>query len=76
MSRISRQTPKRETPADCLTIEEFCLRNRISRQFYYDLREKGHGPAEIRLGSRRVLISKEAADEWRRVMQSTGGVGE
>jgi predicted DNA-binding transcriptional regulator AlpA len=68
MSRVSRQTPKRETPADCLSIEEFCLRNRISRQFYYMLREKGQGPTEIRLGAR-VLISKEAADEWRRRMQ-------
>jgi hypothetical protein len=69
MSRYSRQTPKQEMPADCMTIGEFCLRNRFSRQFYYVLRAKGQGPTEIRLGAR-VLISREAADEWRYRMQS------
>jgi hypothetical protein len=49
----------------CLTIEEFCQRHRISITFYYKLRSLGQAPAEMRLGTR-VLISKEAAEEWRR----------
>jgi excisionase family DNA binding protein len=53
-----------------LTIEEFCARNRISKQFYYKLRAKGQAPTEMRLGTR-VLISKEAAEEWRRRLQTT-----
>jgi predicted DNA-binding transcriptional regulator AlpA len=72
MSRVSRQAPKTELPPDCMRIEEFCERNRISRQFYYLLRERGQGPTEIRLGGR-VLISKEAADEWRRQLSDAEG---
>lgn len=68
MSRFSRRQPRPESPADCLSIEEFCARHRISKQFYYKLRAEGRGPTEIRLGSR-VLISKEAAEDWRRRMQ-------
>lgn len=56
--------PRSELPGDCYTIEEFCQRNRISKQFYYKLRAKGQTPAEMRFGTR-VLITKEAATEWR-----------
>jgi hypothetical protein len=50
---------------DCLTVAEFAKRHRISVQMYYKLRGQGLTPAEIRLGTR-VLISKEAAERWRR----------
>lgn len=55
---------KRDDDVDLLTIPEFCRRNRISRNFYYQLQRAGIGPQETRLLSR-VLISKAAAESWR-----------
>jgi hypothetical protein len=51
--------------ADAYSIHEFCERHRISLQLYYKLRQKRLTPVEFRVGTR-VLISKEAAAEWRR----------
>jgi hypothetical protein len=49
---------------DSYSIAEFCRRNSISRGHYYNLRAAGTGPQEKRaLG--RVLVSREAAQEWR-----------
>lgn len=59
--------PSHDEPRDSMTVNEFCARNRISKQFYYKLRARGDGPTEMRLGSR-VLISKEEAADWRRRM--------
>jgi hypothetical protein len=59
--------PIHDEPGDSMTVNEFCARNRISKQFYYKLRARGDGPVEMRLGSR-VLISKEEAADWRRRM--------
>jgi hypothetical protein len=67
MSRVRKPRPK--VAGDCLTIDEFCLRNRISKQFYYKLRAMGQTPIESRLGAK-VLITKEAAEEWRRNLLS------
>lgn len=47
------------------TIAEFCEAHRISRAHYFNLKNKGQGPREMRLGTR-VVISGEAAAEWRR----------
>jgi hypothetical protein len=49
---------------DAYSIEEFCRRHSISRGSYYNLRAAGTGPREKRVMTR-VLISKEAALEWR-----------
>lgn len=50
------------------TIKEFCTYARISRTFYYDLRRKGKGPAETRIGSR-VLISRDTAKDWLKALE-------
>jgi hypothetical protein len=47
------------------TIDEFCETHRISRAFYYKLRGERRAPREMRAGAR-VLISVEAAADWRR----------
>jgi hypothetical protein len=47
------------------TIAGFCRRHKISPAFYYLLRKRGEGPAEMVVGRRR-LISYEAATAWRR----------
>jgi len=43
------------------SINEFCAAIRISRATYYNLPER---PREMRVGPRRILISRQAAEEW------------
>lgn len=47
---------------DAFTVDEFCKRNRFSVQAFYKHRSKM--PKTFNIGTR-VLISKEAAAEWR-----------
>lgn len=47
------------------TIEAFCEAHGFSRAHYFNQAKEGRGPRVMRVGSR-VLISKEAAAEWRR----------
>jgi hypothetical protein len=47
------------------SISEFCKSHRISESFYFKLKKQGRGPREMRVGDR-VLISLEAAADWRR----------
>lgn len=47
------------------TIDEFCHAHRISRAHFYNLQKGGTAPRTMRLGAR-VLISSEAAADWRR----------
>jgi hypothetical protein len=55
---------KKRTDLDAYSIEEFCRRHSISRATYYNLKLAGKAPREGHaLG--RVLITKEAALEWR-----------
>jgi len=57
-----------DTEPDAYSIDEFCRRNSLSRQFLYVLWDRGEGPRFMRVGTRR-LISREAAAEWRRKME-------
>jgi hypothetical protein len=49
---------------DAFSIAQFCWRHNISESFYHKLRTQGRAPRLLRLGGR-VLITKEAAAEWR-----------
>lgn len=49
-------------------IPEFCRRHRLGVATYYKLPPEQR-PREIRIG-RKVLISREAAAEWRRRMEA------
>jgi hypothetical protein len=51
-------------------IREFCAAHRISESMYYKLRDHGLGPREARALSK-VLITAEAAAEWRRQREAT-----
>ena len=53
-------------------IVEFCKLHGISRAHFYNLRKLGLGPLEMNCGGRR-LISIEAASDWRRQLERTGG---
>ncbi len=51
------------------TIAEFCLKERISRAAYYDLRKRGLGPDEFQIpGTRIKRITPEAHAAWRERM--------
>jgi predicted DNA-binding transcriptional regulator AlpA len=50
---------------DSFTIPEFCARNGISRSLLYKIWDEGKGPRRMNVGAR-TLISREAAEEWRR----------
>ena len=49
---------------DAYSIPEFCRRHGFSQSFYFAEAREGRGPRVMRVGAR-VLISKEAAAEWR-----------
>ena len=50
------------------SIDEFCASHDICRATLYNLWRAGNGPRSMRVGSR-VLISVEAASDWRRQME-------
>jgi hypothetical protein len=50
---------------EVFTIEEFCKAHSFSRAHYFNLRNRGEGPRVMHVG-KRVLISREAAADWRR----------
>lgn len=54
----------------CFTISEFCREHgNMSRPLLYRLWDEGRGPRRMQVG-RRVLITREAAEDWRRQMES------
>jgi excisionase family DNA binding protein len=57
-------------PETCTyTIAQFCKRVGISDRTYHALNERREGPPIIRVG-RKVLIRKEAAEQWLRARES------
>lgn len=62
----------RETPApiekNVYTISEFCELHSISQSFYHKYKDRK--PKELRLQGR-VVITKEAAKEWREKMEAS-----
>jgi hypothetical protein len=61
----ARAPPADDNGFDVYTIKTFCRRHMISVSFYFKLRQQGLGPQTMKLG-KRVLVSKEAANQWRR----------
>ena len=51
------------------SVTEFCRDHGISRGLFYNLMRDGLGPRTMKVG-RRTLISCEAAQEWRRRMET------
>jgi len=59
----------------CYTVQEFCEAHRVSRALLYRLIADNLGPRLMKAG-RRTLISREAAEDWRRQMERTTVVQE
>ena len=55
--------------ADAFSLTKFCRRHGISVQMYYKLANQGLAPKTFNVGTR-VLVSKEAAADWRRVREA------
>lgn len=55
-------------PRSAFTIKEFCQAHRLSEAMYFKLRAAGLGPREMR-AMRKVTISIEAAEQWRRARE-------
>jgi excisionase family DNA binding protein len=49
---------------NAFSIKEFCDAYGISKPTYYRMAARGEAPQVIRVGSRRVLIPKAAAEAW------------
>jgi hypothetical protein len=60
-------------PTSLLTLEEFCLRNRMARVTFHKLQREGRAPAIIRLSAQLVRISVEAEREWRMRLSAPSG---
>lgn len=56
------------TPIAAYTIKEFCDAHGFSIAFYYVLKKRKEAPREMKLG-RRILISAEAAADWRKTRE-------
>ena len=51
------------------TIAEFCKAHGISKSGFYLLEKKNLTPRMMHVGTKRRLISVEAAEEWRKAME-------
>jgi len=62
--------PAAVSPEVCaFTVPEFCEAHRISKALLYSLWNEGKGPKSLVLNARR-LITHEAAEEWRRSLET------
>lgn len=60
---------------NALTINDFCEAYSISRSYFYKLKEQNRAPKTFTLG-RKVLISRQAAEEWQRTVEISAQGGE
>jgi hypothetical protein len=67
----SRKKPEAPMTQLAYTVPEFCRAFRISERHYFNLRDEGKAPREMRVG-RRVLISVESAQAWVRARELEG----
>jgi hypothetical protein len=61
--------PKKRAGDKAYSIEEFCRRHSISRGTYYNLKKVDKAPHESPVLGR-VLITKESAKEWRKMISA------
>ncbi len=55
---------------EAYSIQQFCDSHNISRSLFYLLEKEGRVPKTFKVGRRR-LVSREAAEKWRREMEGT-----
>jgi len=57
--------PRYMRPVAALSVPEFCEAFRLSTDMFGKMQREGWAPRTMRVG-RRVLISVESAEQWRR----------
>jgi predicted DNA-binding transcriptional regulator AlpA len=57
-------------PTAAYSIAEFCRAHGVSKAFFYVLLKRGDAPDIMSVGKRR-LVAHEAAEAWRRRMESS-----
>jgi hypothetical protein len=70
MTEAADRKPKSTESRDAYSVREFCSRHNLSVGTYYNLKKQGLAPREGRVLGR-VLITAEAAAEWRRALTET-----
>jgi predicted DNA-binding transcriptional regulator AlpA len=70
-ARTRRESTQEQPAVDrvAYSVIEFAQAHGVSRAHLYNLWKDGLGPKAMRVG-RRTLISKEAAETWRRKMET------
>jgi len=68
---MSKRTLEESSPT-AKTIAEFCWRQNISVPLYYQLKKRGLGPVEMRLGNT-IRITPEAEAAWRTARENPTG---
>jgi predicted DNA-binding transcriptional regulator AlpA len=61
-----------QTEAQAYSIAEFARAFRLSRATVYNMWRDGDGPQRMRVRGR-VLISRDAAERWRRQVEASAG---
>lgn len=54
---------------EVFSVAQFCSAYAVSRAKLYQILKAGTGPATFKLG-RKTLISREAAEKWRRALEA------
>ena len=66
--------PAYDADLDAYSVAEFCRRNSISVSGFYQMRRERWGPDTFFVGKRQ-LISREAAERWRREREQAAKAG-
>jgi predicted DNA-binding transcriptional regulator AlpA len=64
VARLSRLLGQIDASSQALSISQFCVRNNISRSFFYKLKNSQKAPRTMSVGGRQI-ISPEAERDWR-----------
>jgi hypothetical protein len=65
----TKRPPPPPAPPLALSIKQFCEAHNLSEAMFHKIRNAGQGPRLMHVGSR-VLISLEAAAEWRKAREA------
>ncbi len=64
VARLLRLLGQADAGGQALSISQFCVRNNISRSFFYKLKKSQKAPRTMSVGGRQI-ISPEAERDWR-----------
>jgi hypothetical protein len=69
LSPMQGSSPEVSGAKAAFSVAEFCAAYGISRDMFDDLRKSGRAPVIMKIG-RRVLVSVQAAEDWRKRLEA------